>query len=158
MKRHILLLLVLGTLLLGGCCSTCRWRVKHAKPLDGTTWHLVQIEGEDIEPSADKLYMTISKGKIGGYATCNWFNGQFSTEGKSGIRITKLLSTMRHCNKGTVLELKMLSALNRATHYDIDYDTLFLLHEGTIIAVFKSADSLKSTNETKGAEADKAKK
>ena len=43
---YSILLAMLVTLMLGGCCA-CR-KGKNNLPLKGTEWHLVQMEGKDL--------------------------------------------------------------------------------------------------------------
>ena len=127
-------------LLASSCCSLCRWRVKHAKPLEGTVWHLVQIEGTDRELPADEFNIILSEGHLSGRGACNSLLGQYTTEGKSGLRFSHLGSTRMLCPANEDLETTLARVLGGTTHYDIDYDTLMLLHNGTIKAIFKASD------------------
>jgi heat shock protein HslJ len=42
------------------------------------------------------------------------------------------------CPDNEALEMKLLQILSKTTHYDIDYDMLMLMQNGTVLAVFKA--------------------
>ena len=138
-----ILLIVVTALLLGSCCSSCRWRYKNAKPLEGTVWHLVQIEGADKQLPVDTFNIILEEGSLGGRGACNSLLGQYVLEGKSGLRFSALGSTKMLCPQNEDLELALIGVLEATTHYDIDYDSLMLLHDGAIKAVFKALPSPK---------------
>lgn len=130
-------------LLLGSCCSSCRWRYKNAKPLEGTVWHLVQIEGVDKQLPDDSFNIILEEGALGGRGACNSLLGQYALEGKSGLRFSTLGSTKMLCQQNEELEMALLGILEVTTNYDIDYDSLMLLHDGAIKAVFKAVPAPK---------------
>ena len=71
MKLRFLLLAVAGiAIICSGCCA-CKRAQKAAKPLVGTTWHLVQIGGNDVALPEDTFNVTFgADGRvfgIGGY-------------------------------------------------------------------------------------------
>ena len=57
---------VLAAALAVGCCSTCRMRVKNAKPLEGTVWHLTKIGGESLTLPADEFNIILNENGLGG--------------------------------------------------------------------------------------------
>lgn len=134
---------VVTALLLGSCCSSCRWRYKNAKPLEGTVWHLVQIEGVDKQLPDDSFNIILEEGALGGRGACNSLLGQYALEGKSGLRFSTLGSTKMLCPQNEELEMALLGILEVTTNYDIDYDSLMLLHDGAIKAVFKAVPAPK---------------
>ena len=136
-------MIVVTALLLGSCCSSCRWRYKNAKPLEGTVWHLVQIEGVDKQLPDDSFNIILEEGALGGRGACNSLLGQYALEGKSGLRFSTLGSTKMLCPQNEELEMALLGILEVTTNYDIDYDSLMLLHDGAIKAVFKAVPALK---------------
>lgn len=133
-----LTLILVTALLLGSCCSSCRWRYKNAKPLEGTVWHLVQLEGVDRQLPDDSFNIILNEGALGGRGACNSLLGQYVLDGKSSLRFSALGSTKMLCPENEDLEMAMLRVLDATTNYDIDYDLLMLLHDGTIKAVFKA--------------------
>ena len=44
------------------------------------------------------------------------------------------------CPENEALEMQLLHILAQTTHYDIDYDMLMLLNNGTILAVFQATN------------------
>ena len=136
MKKIVTLLVV--ALLAVGCCSSCRWRYKNAKPLEGTVWHLVQVGGESMMLPADSFNIILNENGLGGRGACNSLLGQYAVGEKMELRFSHLGSTKMLCHENEALEMKLLQVLSKTTHYDLDYDMLMLMQNGTIIAVFRA--------------------
>lgn len=124
--------------MLCGCCSVCRQRQKNARPLTGTTWHLVQIGGEEVSLPVDKFNMTFdTEGRVGGIGACNRFTAPYTISEGMGLHIGEMASTRMYC-EDIDTEGRMFGILSSATHYDIDYDILIIISDGTIKALFKA--------------------
>ena len=136
MKRLFVVLIVAA--LAVGCCSTCRMRVKNAKPLEGTIWHLTKVGGESYTLPADEFNIILKENGLGGRGACNSLLGQYATGDKLALRFSHLGSTKMLCPHNEALEMKLIKILSQTTHYDIDYDMLMLMQNGTILAVFKA--------------------
>ncbi|MBE6175147.1 MAG: META domain-containing protein [Rikenellaceae bacterium] len=136
MKKLFAVLLV--AVLSVGCCSSCRWRYKNAKPLEGTVWHLVKMGGESVTLPADSFNIILNENALGGRGACNSLLGQYATGEKFALRFSALGSTKMLCPENEALEMALIGVLDKTTHYDIDYDMLMLMHEGEIMAVFKA--------------------
>ena len=136
MKRVLTLLVV--AMLAVGCCSSCRWRYKNAKPLEGTAWHLVKVGGESVTLPSDSFNIILNENGLGGRGACNSLLGQYATGDKFALRFSHLGSTKMLCPENEALEMTLIKILSQTTHYDIDYDMLMLIKNGEIIAVFKA--------------------
>lgn len=136
MKKIVTLLVV--ALLVVGCCSSCRWRYKNAKPLEGTVWHLVQVGGESMALPADSFNIILSENALGGRGACNSLLGQYAVGEKLQLRFSTLGSTKMLCPENEQLEMQLIKILSETTHYDIDYDMLMLIADGTVLAIFKA--------------------
>lgn len=121
-----------------GCCSPCRSRVKNAKPLEGTTWHLVKVGGESYTLSADSFNIILNENGLGGRGACNSLLGQYATGDKMALRFSHLGSTKMLCPENEALEMTLIKILSKTTHYDIDYDMLMLMQNGEVLAIFKA--------------------
>ena len=133
-----LLVLLVAAAVAVGCCSTCRMRVKNAKPLEGTVWHLVKVGGEGVTLPADEFNIILNENNLGGRGACNSLLGQYATGDKYALRFSHLGSTKMLCPHNEALEMKLIQILSQTTHYDIDYDMLMLINKGEIIAVFQA--------------------
>lgn len=136
MKRLFILLVVAVVAI--GCCSTCRMRVKNAKSLEGTVWHLVKVGGESYTLPSDEFNIILNENGLGGRGACNSLLGQYATGDKYALRFSHLGSTKMLCPHNETLENKLVQILAKTTHYDIDYDMLMLMCNGEILAVFKA--------------------
>ena len=136
MKKLFAVLIVAA--LAVGCCSACRMRVKNAKPLEGTMWHLVKVGGESFTLPTDEFNIILNENNLGGRGACNSLLGQYATGDKFALRFSHLGSTKMLCPHNEALEMKLIQILSQTTHYDIDYDMLMLINKGEIIAVFQA--------------------
>ncbi len=136
MKRLFILLVAAAVAV--GCCSTCRLRVKNAKPLEGTVWHLTKVGGESYTLPSDEFNIILKENGLGGRGACNSLLGQYATGDKFALRFSHLGSTKMLCPHNEALENKLVQILSKTTHYDIDYDMLMLMQNGTVLAVFKA--------------------
>ena len=136
MKKILVVMLV--AVLTVGCCSTCRSRVKNAKPLEGTVWHLVKIGGESLTLPTDEFNIILNENGLGGRGACNSLLGQYATGDKFALRFSHLGSTKMLCPHNEALENCLVQTLAKTTHYNIDYDMLMLISKGETIAVFKA--------------------
>ena len=134
---------MLAAALTVGCCSTCRMRVKNAKPLEGTVWHLTKIGGESLTLPADEFNIILNENGLGGRGACNSLLGQYATGDKFALRFSHLGSTKMLCPHNEQLENRLTQILSKTTHYDIDYDMLMLMQNGTVLAVFKAQEASK---------------
>ena len=121
-----------------GCCSPCRSRVKNAKPLEGTVWHLVKVGGDSLTLPVDEFNIILNENGLGGRGACNSLLGQYATGDKKALRFSHLGSTKMLCPHNEALETKLAQTLAKTTHYDIDYDMLMLMRNGEILAVFQA--------------------
>ena len=135
--KKILVVMLMAAIAVG-CCSSCRWRYKNAKPLEGTVWHLVKMGGESVVLPADSFNIILNENQLGGRGACNSLLGEYATGEKYALRFTSLGSTKMLCPENEALEMKMIEVLDKTTHYDIDYDMLMLMQDGVIMAVFKA--------------------
>jgi heat shock protein HslJ len=136
MKKFLVMLVVAAVAV--GCCSPCRSRVKNAKPLEGTVWHLVKVGGESLTLPADEFNIILNENGLGGRGACNSLLGQYAMGDKFALRFSSLGSTKMLCPHNENLETKMIQILAQTTHYDIDGDMLMLMKDGTILAIFKA--------------------
>ena len=135
--KKILVLLLLAAVAVG-CCSSCRWRYKNAKPLEGTVWHLVKMGGESVMLPTDSFNIILNDNNLGGRGACNSLLGQYAVSEKKELRFTSLGSTKMLCPENEALEMLMIKVLSETSHYDIDYDMLMLISDGAVKAVFKA--------------------
>lgn len=141
MKKLLVMLVVAAVAV--GCCAPCRSRVKNAKPLEGTVWHLVKVGGDSYTLPTDAFNIILNENGLGGRGACNSLLGQYATGDKLALRFSHLGSTKMLCPDNEALEMKLIKILSQTTHYDIDYDMLMLMQNGTILAVFKAQAEIK---------------
>ena len=101
-------------------------------------WHLVKMGGESLTLPTDSFNIILNENGLGGRGACNSLLGQYATGEKMALQFSALGSTKMLCPENEALEMKMLQVLSETTHYDIDYDMLMLMKNGTILAVFKA--------------------
>ena len=106
--------------------------------MEGTVWHLVKMGGESVTLPIDSFNIILQNGALGGRGACNSLLGQYATGEKYVLQFSALGSTKMLCPENENLEVQLIMVLSETTHYDIDYDMLMLMQNGTILAVFKA--------------------
>ena len=101
-------------------------------------WHLVKIGGESFTLPANEFNIILNENGLGGRGACNSLLGQYATGDKVALRFSHLGSTKMLCPHNEALETRLTQILAKTTHYDIDYDMLMLMQNGTVLAVFKA--------------------
>ena len=110
--------------------------------LEGTTWQLTQIAGEDgtLAPIAEGADVTMSfaDGSASGSGGCNRYNASATVEGQSGLAFGPAASTMMACEgPGADVEPLFFAMLANVTGFEAAMGTLNLWNaDQNIIATF----------------------
>ena len=123
--------------LAAGCCKCRSYQKKNRRPLIGTEWQLIQLDGRAVKPEAGKFYV-MQKGELAfSKRACTRLMGKYETTDKGALRIGPIASTMMAC-PGMEQEDAFTKALEATTHYDMDGPMLLLLGDGELKAVFQA--------------------
>lgn len=129
---------IVGALLLSGCCQKCRKsREAATRPIQGTVWHLIQLDGQPIY-APDKYELTfLADGRIAGIGECNRFFGPYQVLNANGeIKIGPVASTMMACLDPNS-ETQFFQTLEKVHLYQLDDKNLYLFVDNKIKAVFE---------------------
>lgn len=140
MKILLKIAIVAAAAALAASCCNCRsYQKKTRRPLVGTEWQLIQLNGKSVKPEEGKFMLTfLGEGnRIAGIGACNRLMGSYETTEKGALKIGPLASTMMAC-PGMEQEDTYTKALESATHYDMDGPMLLLLSDGELRAVFQA--------------------
>lgn len=98
--------------------------------LAGTSWVLELLDDQPVLNGTTVTLQLTTEGTVAGSAGCNRYNGDFTAEG-DGITIQTLGTTLMACEEATVhQEDAFLAALEKATRFTTDEDTLTLTDDG----------------------------
>lgn len=124
--------------LAAGCCKCRSYQKKNRRPLVGTEWQLVQLNGRAVKPQEGKFNLTFlaEENRFAGVGACNRLMGKYETTDKGALRIGPIASTMMAC-PGMEQEDAFTKALEATTHYDMD-GPMLLLSDGELKAVFQA--------------------
>ena len=128
----------LAGFLMVGCCSKCRKARENAtRPLQGTVWHLIQMDGKTVD-APDKYEITFfNNGRVGGIGECNRYFGTYEVlNANGGIRMSKMASTMMACLNPN-MEYEFMQMLEEVHLYQFDASNLYLFVDGKLKAVFE---------------------
>lgn len=134
--KKIFAALLLTTL--AACCGT-----QHDKPLEGTTWKLVSMEGIpasaiDAEADAFTLQFDLKEAMMAGRTNCNRFFGSYTAENNT-LTLTNMGMTRMAC-PDMEYEDAFARMLEKATAYAIKGDRLTLLDGEEPLAEFKAVE------------------
>jgi len=144
MKNPTRILVLLAFALLAGSCSAakchCRaYQKKYRRPLTGTTWQLVQLNGRSVQAEEGKFLLTLSaeEGRLAGVGACNRLAGKFETDKSRALTFGPIVSTYMAC-PDLEREHEFIRALRSTTHYDMDGPVLILLSDGEMRALLQA--------------------
>ncbi|MCM1150772.1 MAG: META domain-containing protein [Alistipes sp.] len=141
---RILFLSVIVLLAVGCGSANCHCRAyqkKYRRPLTGTAWQLVQLDGRSVQPQEGRFSLVLSAddGRFSGVGSCNRLMGSYETDASRALKFGPVASTRRAC-PDPAQEGKFVEALEATTHYDMDGPMLLLLSEGELRAVLQAVD------------------
>lgn len=125
--------------LVTGCCACRSYQQKTRRPLIGTQWQLIQLNGKPIPAEPGKFSITLLEEdhRLTGIGACNRLSGFYEQGEDRAIKLGPLASTMMAC-PGMEREHEFNAAIESATHYDMDGPMLLLLSDGELRAVFQA--------------------
>ena len=142
MKKFITAsLIVLAAAAMTACCP-CRFARKNTKPFIETTWHLIQLAGQDLQLADNTFNITFrTDNMMSGIGSCNRFNAKYNVDmTKESLDIGVIASTRMLC-ADVATEQRLYTELDGATHYEIDGSTLILINNGEIRALFTAVEN-----------------
>ena len=85
--------------LAAGCCKCRSYQKKNRRPLIGTEWQLIQLDGRAVKPEEGKFYVMFlaEENRFAGVGACNRLMGKYETTDKGALRIGPIASTMMAC-------------------------------------------------------------
>jgi heat shock protein HslJ len=119
------LILILSSLIARSASGQERSAADAEIDLDGTSWTLDWVDGQDAVSSGDsRATLVFEEGRVRGNATCNGFSGSYERDG-STLSFGMLMSTMMAC-EGMTQETAYLAALELVAAYRVQDGQLFL--------------------------------
>lgn len=124
--------------LLAGCCRCRAYQKRTRRPLAGTEWQLVQLDGRNLRAAAGEYVVVLDpSGRLSGRGGCNRLSGSWKEGERRALTVGRVASTRMACPDGA-REQAFVAALESATHYDMDGPMLLLLSDGELRAVFQA--------------------
>jgi len=112
--------------------------VTNDRPLEGTVWMLVELNGKDISTVESTKPISVlyhQKDKmVSGFAGCNSFTGPYQTDGAT-ISAT-MTSTRLFCEGKMEIETEFLKVLNSPLKHKVEGGHLYLRDKNTVVAKF----------------------
>ncbi len=124
-------------LLMTSCCPCRSYQKKTRRPLAGTTWQLIQLDGRSVQPREGAFSLHLDEGRVAGIGACNRLSGTYTTTEKRALVFGPIASTRMAC-PDIEQEQRFLQVLAATTHYDMDGPMLILLCDGELRAVLQA--------------------
>ena len=119
------------------CCKCDLFQKRYGKPLVGTQWQLVQIEGRDVTPEDNYTIIFAADNTLSGIAECNRLTARYSVAGEGDMMITDMGTTRMLCPNEDQ-ERRFLDILSSTTGFKMDGLMLMLISNGEMRAVFQA--------------------
>ncbi|HJA96604.1 MAG TPA: META domain-containing protein [Candidatus Alistipes faecavium] len=123
--------------LTAGCCNCRSYQKKTRRPLEGTEWQLIQLDGRSVKAAPETFVLKLENGSVSGAGACNRLMGSYTTGERRALKIGPLATTKMAC-PNLDQEQQFLRAIEATTHYDMDGPMLLLLSNGELHAVFQA--------------------
>lgn len=123
--------------LTAGCCNCRSYQKKTRRPLEGTEWQLIQLDGRSVKAAPETFVLKLENGSVSGAGACNRLMGSYTTGERRALKIGPVASTKMAC-PNLDQEQQFLRALESTTHYDMDGPMMLLLSNGELHAVFQA--------------------
>lgn len=123
--------------LTAGCCNCRSYQKKTRRPLEGTEWQLIQLDGRSVKAAPETFVLKLENGSVSGAGACNRLMGSYKTGERRALKIGPLATTKMAC-PNLDQEQQFLRALESTTHYDMDGPMMLLLSNGELHAVFQA--------------------
>jgi len=125
--------------LLAGCCACRSIQKKSRRPLEGTRWQLVQLDGREVRCAAGAFTLRFdpSDHAVSGTGACNRLMGRYETNGERVLKIGSVAATRMAC-PGQEREGEFIRTLETTTHYDMDGAMLLLFSDGELRAILQA--------------------
>ena len=123
--------------LTAGCCNCRSYQKKTRRPLEGTEWQLIQLDGRSVKAAPETFVLKLENGSVSGAGACNRLMGSYTTGERRALKIGPVASTKMAC-PNLSQEQQFLRAIEATTHYDMDGPMLLLLSNGELHAVFQA--------------------
>lgn len=121
-----------------GCCNCKKVQRSDSRPLVGTEWQLVQMDGRSVEVQDDLFTVVFGEeNHLSGVGACNRLMGGYEATETGALKVGQLASTRMAC-PGMDREQAFAQMLMEATHYQIDGPMLMILKNGELKAVFQA--------------------
>jgi heat shock protein HslJ len=112
--------------------------VNNERPLEGTVWLLVELNGKDISTVGSVKPISVlyqrEGNKVSGFAGCNSFSGTYEENG-STIN-NQLAATRMFCGGLMDIETEFLKVLSTPHKHKMEGGHLYLRDKNTIVAKF----------------------
>ena len=119
------------------CCKCDLFQKRYGKPLVGTQWQLVQIEGRDVTPEDNYTIIFAADNTLSGIAECNRLTARYSVAGEGDMMITDMGTTRMLCPNEDQ-ERRFLDILSSTTGFKMDGLMLMLISNGEMRAVYQA--------------------
>ena len=123
--------------LTAGCCNCRSYQKKTRRPLEGTEWQLIQLDGRSVKAAPETFVLKLENGSVSGAGACNRLMGSYKTGERRALKIGPLATTKMAC-PNLDQEQQFLRAIEATTHYDMDGPMLLLLSNGELHAVLQA--------------------
>ena len=132
---YISMLCIVAALVAAGCCR-CGSKSRSQASLAGNTWKLVKLMGAQVEADGDLYTLTFTdEGRFNGVGGGNRLMGSYTAAADGKLTIDYPASTRMLCPDQEREDL-FFRTVSEADAYEIDGETLMLLHNGEAQALF----------------------
>lgn len=139
-KTTLFALLSALLFIVAACCPCRKYQRLYGAPLVGTEWQLIQLNGNDINPSEGEGAITLhfdSRKALNGYSGCNRYQAGCEAETDGHLHIGPIATTRMTCPQAA-REAEFLEVLRNTVRYELDAKMLILSDSVGVRAIFQA--------------------
>lgn len=139
MKAHNIILIAALALLFSGCCQCTKYEKLYGRPLVGTQWQLIQMNGRAVAVDEGYYFTLAADNRFSGKGNCNNIMGDYYIIEGGKIHFKNIASTRMMCPDQQT-EQQFIEMLDTITDYQRDGGYLYLFVNGELLSVFRASD------------------
>jgi hypothetical protein len=142
MKALRFVIIILLTGFLAGCCYCKKFERLYGRPLEGTRWTLVQINGTPVEAP----YVLVMSGRdMTIDAAGSLVTARYKADNKGNMSVSEI--TLRSAPQGDEeLENELITRLRSTTGYKMDGKFVMMIRNGEMWAMYEAKEPREQKN------------
>ena len=111
------------------------------RELTGRRWYVISVNGGELvtPEGGERPWIELSEDRLQGFGGCNNLMGGYTLD-KDRLAFNEIGSTKKYCPDMQATERSIMEMLSTVSNYQLEGETLSLLHGTNVVAVLKTKE------------------